>query len=189
MLPGHRTVGRARDGELTADGMLPVDSEADLWRDRGRSQPRLRSRLRRRHADVVAIVALGGGLGSVARYGLGLAVPAHPGGFPVATLLVNLTGSFALGFLMVYVLEVWPPHRYLRPFLAVGFLGGYTTFSTYAAEIRDLFARGAWALADSYALDSMVAGLAAVGLGVTLARLSRGLPVRRGRRRREGSGR
>jgi CrcB protein len=110
-----------------------------------------------------------------------VAFPAHPGGFPVATFSVNLTGSFVLGFVMVYVLEVWPPHRYLRPFAAVGFLGGYTTFSTYAAEIRDMFARGAWALADSYAVDSLLAGLAVVWLGVTLARLSRGLPARRDR--------
>jgi len=129
---------------------------------------------------------VGGGLGSVARYGVEVAVPVRPGVFPLATFLINSSGSFVLGFVMVYVLGVWPPHRYLRPFVAVGFLGGYTTFSTYAAEIRDLFARRAWALAGSYALDSLLAGLAAVWLGVTLARLSRGLPVRRGRRDRQG---
>jgi CrcB protein len=110
-------------------------------------------------------------------------LPARPGGFPLSTFVVNVTGSLVLGFLIVYLLEVWPANRYLRPFLAVGLLGGYTTFSTYAAELRDLLARGSWAMADAYAADSLLAGLAAVWLGVAAARGLAGLPVRRGRRR------
>jgi PII-like signaling protein len=65
-------------------------------------------------------------------------LPTRPGEFPWATFLTNTSGCLALGALMVYVLGVCPPGRYLRPFLGVGFLGGYTTFSTYTVELLDL---------------------------------------------------
>ena len=87
-------------------------------------------------ADLAAI-AVGGGIGSVARYLLSAAFPAGLG-FPWAIFAVNVSGCFCLGFLMVYLLEVWPPRRFLRPFLAVGLLGGYTTFSTYAGGVMTL---------------------------------------------------
>jgi CrcB protein len=148
--------------------------------------PGLDARLRRaRHRswDVLAVIALGGGLGSVARYLLGQAIATPPDGFPWATFAVNVSGCFALGLLMVYVLEVWPPRRYLRPFLGVGFLGGYTTFSTFTVEILQRLRDGAWTLADAYALDSLVAGLVAVWCGLALARLLSGLTVRRGKTR------
>jgi fluoride exporter len=169
-----------RDDDPVVDEKLPVDPDVDL--DRERRPPRRRRR-RARHGDVLAVIALGGGLGSLARYGLEAVVPARPDGFPLGTFAINVSGSLALGFLMVYLLEVWSPRRYLRPFLAVGFLGGYTTFSTFAAEIRDLVARSSWFVADSYALDSVLVGLAAVWVGVVLGRLAAGLPVRRGGRR------
>ena len=75
------------------------------------------------------------------------------------------------GLLMTYVLEVWPPRRYVRPFWGIGFLGGYTTFSTYTTELRGLLARADVPLAAAYALASLAAGVAAVWLGVVLARL------------------
>lgn len=62
---------------------------------------------------------------------------------------------------MVYLLDVWPPRRLLRPFLAIGLIGGYTTFSTYAAGVLTLIREHALARADAYALTSVVAGLAA----------------------------
>jgi CrcB protein len=162
------------------DERLPVDPDIDLREER-RSLPQRRRRAR--HWDVLAVIALGGGLGSLARYGLEEAVSVKPGGFPVGTFAINVSGSLVLGFLMVYVLEVWSPRRYLRPFLAVGFLGGFTTFSTFAAEIHNLIDRSSWFVADSYAVDSLLAGLAAVWIGVILGRPAAGLPVRRGRRR------
>jgi fluoride exporter len=138
----------------------------------------------RRAPGVLSVVALGGGSGSVARYLVSQAVPAHLGHFPWATFLINISGCFLLGLLMVFVLDVWPPSRYLRPFLGVGFLGGYTTFSTFAVELRDLAGRGAWTLADAYALDSLAGGVAAVWGGMTLARVIAGLPLRRERKGR-----
>jgi CrcB protein len=164
------------DGAVVEDNLL-------VGPDVGVHPERRRRRRPARQWDVLAVIALGGGLGSLARYGLEAVVPARPNGFPVGTFAINVSGSLALGFLMVYLLEVWSPRRYVRPFLAVGFLGGYTTFSTFAAEIRDLLAGSAWFVADSYALDSLLAGLAAVWVGVVAGRLVAGLPVRRGGRR------
>ena len=131
-------------------------------------------------ADVVA-VAVGGGLGSVARYLLSAAFPAGHG-FPWAIFAVNVSGCFCLGLLMVYLLEVWPPRRFLRPFLAIGLVGGYTTFSTYAGGVVTLLTGHAPALAVTYALSSIVAALVAVWCGMKAARAAASLPGRiRGR--------
>jgi CrcB protein len=73
---------------------------------------------------------------------------------------------------MVLLLEVWPPRRYLRPFLGVGVLGGYTTFSTAMLEGRDLLAGGHAVTAAFYLAASLAVGLAAVALGIVLARLA-----------------
>ncbi|MBO3750183.1 fluoride efflux transporter CrcB [Streptosporangiaceae bacterium NEAU-GS5] len=124
---------------------------------------------------VLAAVGVGGGLGSVARALVSQAVPTPPAGFPWATFLINVTGCFALGVVMILVLRVWPPTRYVRPFLGVGFLGGYTTFSTFTLEIVALARSGEWTVANAYALDSLLAGLVAVSCGIFLARrLARG---------------
>jgi fluoride exporter len=134
-------------------------------------------------ADLAAI-AVGGGIGSVARYLLSQAVPAGHG-FPLAIFAVNVSGCFCLGLLMIYLLEVWPPRRFLRPFLAVGILGGYTTFSTYAAGVMTLLTGRAFALADAYALTSVLAALVAVWSGMKLGRAAARL---HGRPDRAGAG-
>jgi fluoride exporter len=141
-----------------------------------------RTAVRRQHggsgpgaADLVAI-ALGGGIGSVARYLLSVAFPAGHG-FPWAVLAVNVSGCFCLGVLMIYLLEVWPPRRFLRPFLAIGLIGGYTTFSTYAGGVMTLLTGGAPALADAYALTSILAALVAVWLGLKAGRAAATLPA------------
>lgn len=120
---------------------------------------------RERSWDILAVIALGGGLGSVARHLLAQAIPTAPGGFPWATFLTNVSGCLVLAVLMVYVLEVWPPSRYVRPFFGVGFLGGFTTFSTFTVEIL----RTGQPVV--YAAASLAAGLAAVWGGFALARL------------------
>jgi len=127
-------------------------------------------------ADLAAI-AVGGGIGGLARYLLSAAFPAGSG-FPWAIFAVNVSGSFVLGLLMVYMLDVWPPRRFLRPFLAVGLIGGYTTFSTYAGGVVTLLTGGRLALADSYALTSIVAALTAVWCGMKAARAAAALPAR-----------
>jgi CrcB protein len=120
--------------------------------------------------DVLVVVAAGGALGSLARWGLGEALAGSEGSFPWATFIVNVSGSFALGLLMVLVLEVWPPSRYVRPFLGVGVLGGYTTFSTYALDTRALVVAGRAPAAGLYLLGTLAVGLVAVWAGIALAR-------------------
>ena len=140
-------------------------------------------------ADLAAVAA-GGGIGSVARYLLSAAFPAGPG-FPWAVFAINVSGCLLLGVLMVYVLEVWPPRRLLRLlrlFLAVGLLGGYTTFSTYAGGVMTLLTGHAGTLAVAYALGSIVAALAAVWCGLIAGRTAAMLPARI-RDRRTGAGR
>ncbi|HEY7485067.1 MAG TPA: fluoride efflux transporter CrcB [Streptosporangiaceae bacterium] len=127
-------------------------------------------RLRRQWAVLTAI-SIGGGLGSVGRYLVGQAVPSAPGRLPWSTLLINVSGCLILGALNGYLLEGWPSRRYVRAFWAIGVLGGFTTFSTYTAELRDLLDRGALPAAGGYAFGSLVAGLAAVWAGVAVARL------------------
>jgi len=137
-------------------------------------------------ADLAA-VAVGGGIGSVARYQLSAAFPAGHG-FPWAIFAVNVSGCFCLGLLMVYLLEVWPPRRFLRPLFAVGLIGGYTTFSTYAGGVMTLLTAHAGALADAYALTSILAALVAVWCGMKAARTAARLPAWITERRERGAG-
>lgn len=119
---------------------------------------------------VYLLIALGGGAGGLARWAVAAALPTPPGAFPWSTLLINTTGSLLLGVLAGFLLTRGSAERYLRPFLGVGVLGGFTTFSTYATETRALLAAGHYPTAMSYALGSLAAGLAAASLGVRLAR-------------------
>lgn len=139
--------------------------------------------LLRRRGDVVAVIAAGGALGSLARWALGEAFPHGDGEVAWGTVLANLSGAFLLGVLMVFVLDVWRANRYVRPFLGVGVLGGYTTFSTYMLDTRDLLASGELAAAFGYLFGTLLAGLLAVWLGVAVARAGTAAAVRRRRRR------
>jgi CrcB protein len=132
---------------------------------------------------VLLVIAAGGALGGAARWGLLVAVPPTAAGLPWATWLANVTGAFGLGLLMVLVLDVWPPSRYVRPFLGVGVLGGYTTYSTYMLDVRTLLAQGEVPRAFGYLVGTLVTGLLAVWLGVLAARAGVAVTVRRHRRR------
>jgi fluoride exporter len=121
-------------------------------------------------ADVVW-VGLGGFLGANARYALGVWVINRVGaGFPLHTLLINVTGSLAIGVLMVLLTERFVVDPAWRLLLVVGFLGGYTTFSSYTFEALALAEAGDWLGAAWYVLGSNGLGLAAVYLGVVLGR-------------------
>ena len=127
-------------------------------------------------APVVAVVALGGALGATARYALALHWPAQPGGFPWATFWTNVVGCAVIGVFMVVITDVWAAHRLVRPFFGTGVLGGFTTFSTYAVDIRQLTDAGAARTALGYLALTAVAALAAVW---TAARLTRRVIERR----------
>jgi CrcB protein len=134
------------------------------------------------HVDVVAVIALGGALGGLGRWFVSEALPASEDGFPWGTFTANVSGGLLLGALMVFLVDVWPPGRYARPFLGVGVLGGFTTFSTYTSEIRDLLLDGRVPLALAYLSGTVVLCLAATWVGVLTARVAAG--VRRPRERR-----
>jgi len=138
-------------------------------RRRARSEPR-----------VLAAIAVGGALGAPARYEVTRLIHVPAGGFPWDIFWINITGSLVLGFLLVLVVERLPPSRYLRPFLAVGFLGAYTTYSTYMVGADLLVRDGHAATAAAYVIGSAVAGFAAVWIGIVGGRL---LPLTPGRAR------
>jgi CrcB protein len=121
---------------------------------------------------VLGVVSAGGVLGALGRYGLATVWPHRPGHFPWATFVTNVSGCLLIGVLMVLITEVWSAHRLLRPFLGVGVLGGYTTFSTYAVDVQQLVAAGAARTGLAYLAGTLVAALAAVYVGVTLTRLA-----------------
>ncbi|MFJ3702382.1 MULTISPECIES: CrcB family protein [unclassified Streptomyces] len=120
---------------------------------------------------LLAVIAAGGALGSTARYAASLAWPAAEGGFPWAVFAVNVTGCALIGVLMVLLAERGTvTHPLVRPFLGVGVLGGFTTFSTYAADVSKLLARQEAATAMGYAAGTAVAALGAVWGAAALTR-------------------
>jgi CrcB protein len=119
---------------------------------------------------VLAAIAVGGMLGASARYGLAQLIQVGAGGFPWATFWTNLSGSLLLGVLLVVLVERRPPSRHLRPFLATGVIGAYTTFSTFAVEADLLLRDGRLAVAAAYVSATVVLGLLAVAAGIMLGR-------------------
>lgn len=124
---------------------------------------------RRTELGMIAAIALGGAVGALARYGIGQALPSPAKGFPWATFLINATGCLVIGVVMVLILQVGM-HRLIRPFLGVGVLGGYTTFSTYVVDVQRLVDGGTGGIALAYLVATPVAALLAVTAGSALAR-------------------
>ncbi|MFI5783333.1 fluoride efflux transporter CrcB [Nocardia sp. NPDC051570] len=143
-----------------------IDPDVDLH------IPGQRRELIRQHGAVLAVISLGGGLGALARYGITQLLPTRPGQFPWGTFVTNVSDCFAIGILMVLITEIWSAHRLVRPFLGVGFLGGFTTFSTYTLEIRGLLQPGTATIAFAYLSGTLVCAMLTVLTGVTLARIT-----------------
>ncbi|MGW1813105.1 fluoride efflux transporter CrcB [Streptomyces sp. NPDC002125] len=120
---------------------------------------------------VLAAVAAGGAAGATARYAASLAWPAAEGEFPWTVFAVNVSGCALIGVLMVLTAERGRVTRPLaRPFLGVGVLGGFTTFSTYAADVSGLLVRQEVARAVAYMAGTAVAALLAVWGAAVLTR-------------------
>ncbi|MFR9754002.1 fluoride efflux transporter CrcB [Nocardia sp. 004] len=130
----------------------------------------------REQTPVVAAVALGGALGATARYAATLAWPTHGEAFPWSTLTVNITGCALMGVIMVLITDIRTGHQLLRPFLGTGVLGGYTTFSSYAADIDQLIDSGHTVTASAYLVATPVLALTATW---TTAACTRRLLLRR----------
>ena len=119
---------------------------------------------------IYLLAAVGGALGALARWGLAEALPHSPADWPWATLLVNLLGCLLIGVLLAVLLARFPESPWLRPFLAVGVLGGFTTYSTFAVDVVRLADAGRAALAAGYVLVSVLGGVAAVLAGLLATR-------------------
>lgn len=118
-------------------------------------------------------IFVGGAIGSLARALVGTALVGTPGGWPWATLLVNVVAAFLLGYFSTRLLERLPTSNYQRPFVGTGICGGLSTFSTMQIEIVRLVQAGAWGVAVSYLLVSLVAGLVALHVATSLVRRAR----------------
>jgi CrcB protein len=118
-----------------------------------------------------AAVAVGSSLGGMARYAVSLLVARFwSGEFPLGTFLINVTGSFILGLFLALGAERIPWATHVRLGFATGFVGAYTTFSTFEYETERLVAAGALGWAALNVVGSLAAGFVAVRLGVILGR-------------------
>lgn len=127
--------------------------------------PADRRELTARPATVLAAIAAGGVLGALARAGLQHTFSHPPTGFPWATFAVNTFGCLLIGVLMAVLGHLHGGHPLARPFLGVGVLGGFTTFSTYAVDVQQAIVVGAPGTALAYLAATVLGALVAVGVG------------------------
>jgi CrcB protein len=113
---------------------------------------------------VFAVISIGGVIGSLARYALGQVFPT-PNGFPWTTFAINVFGCLLIGALMAYVTERWSDRPLVRPFLGVGVLGGFTTFSTYEVDALRLINAHDAGTALAYLAGTFIAAIIAVYIG------------------------
>ncbi|MER7665269.1 MULTISPECIES: CrcB family protein [unclassified Streptomyces] len=124
-----------------------------------------------RRLPVLLAISAGGAAGALARYAVNRQWPAAEGTFPWATFWINVLGSALIGVLMVFVAEgSRRAHPLVRPFVGVGVLGGFTTFSTYALDFKGLLERAEAGLALAYAGGTVAGCLGAVWLAAVTTR-------------------
>jgi fluoride exporter len=147
---------------MSESAVLPVDPDVDLH------APVERRELRPRAWPVLAAISAGGVLGALARYGLQTAFPHSATGFPWAAFGINVSGCLLIGVLMALATEVWPGRVLVRPFLGVGVLGSFTTFSTYVIDIQQALVAGAARTALAYLALTLAGAMLAVWAGAAL---------------------
>jgi fluoride exporter len=119
----------------------------------------------------IVIIGIGGALGAVTRYGIALWVGQRWGrSFPLGTFVINVSGSFLIGLLMTLLAERFTVNPQWRLLLVVGFLGAYTTFSTFEYETGALLKDGEWTYAMLNVILSVVAGFIALKFGEIIAK-------------------
>ena len=152
---------------------FPIDPDIDEPPQRARPVPRWP----RLSPGVVAAIFVGGVFGGLARYGIGRAAPPRADGFPWDIFVINLAGAFALAVLLVLVIEVLPPTKYVRPAFGTGFIGAFTTFSSLAVATDQLLAHGHATLAIGYVFASTFGGLVAALFGLACGRALGAVPA------------
>lgn len=118
------------------------------------------------------VIALGGALGALSRYGLGLWISSKwSQAFPLGTFIINISGAFLLGFLNILFVERLTMSPIWRLGIGIGFLGAFTTFSTFSYEVIMLIEGGSFLTAGLYTTLSIIIGFTGAALGVSLARI------------------
>lgn len=123
---------------------------------------------------VLAVIAAGGVIGALGRHGISVAFPHSPQTFGWATFVINVSGCLLIGALMVVITEIRRTHALVRPFLGVGVLGGFTTFSAYVLDIQRALEAGALRIGLIYLVATMLCALAATFAGIRLTRVLAG---------------
>ena len=119
----------------------------------------------------IFLIGIGGFIGAVARYGMAVWVGQRWGrSFPLGTFIINVSGSFLIGLLMTLFTERFLVNPQWRLFMVVGFLGAYTTFSTFEYETGMLLKDGEWLIAGMNVVFSVLVGFAALKLGEVIAK-------------------
>jgi fluoride exporter len=155
---------------------VPVNADLDPAR------PARPTRVVSKRGPVLVVISAGGVLGAFGRYGISAAWPHAPGEFAWSTWTVNVSGCWLIGVVMALATEVFTGRRLLRPFLGVGVLGGYTTFSTYIADIDQAATAGAAGIALAYLAATLISAMLAVWTGATTTQWA----LRAGRSRKVG---
>ena len=118
------------------------------------------------------MIALGGALGAIARYQVAAMIQARiPAGFPWGTFVVNISGCLVMGVVTVLLTERLVTHPNWRFLIPIGFVGAYTTFSTFELETFRAITEGSWLIGAANVIGSVLAGYAALWLGVILTRI------------------
>jgi len=140
---------------------------ADRYRDNVAPHQSQRPRLRlREQLPISAAVGVGGALGAAGRFGAHRLWPNSRGAFPWTALWINVLGCFLMGILMIAFKELFPrAPKLLSPMLTTGMLGGFTSFSTYTNDTRDLYDRGSYGYGTQNLILTVVLCMAAVALG------------------------
>lgn len=147
---------------------LPIDP--GVLRLQVSDRPSERDRHRKAQRMILLVIGCAGVVGALARYAMSRLIAVPTGDFPWSTFWINVSGSFVIGFVLVLLPDRFPRARRARPLIVTGFLGAYTTFSTFMTETDLLFKSRDIATGSMYALGSLGAGTAAAAGGLVLAR-------------------